>query len=396
MTKHTTATKGLRHRSRRRFLKGSAAAGALLAAPAILKVSPRQARAAENTVRIIGPDVVAVEDWSDFERETGLTIEWSAIASDPGVFMQEVIANAAGDDYDIFCFDGGTEDRLGPDGYIVPIDESAMKRWGGVADNVKRSPLLQGKDGTQYGVPLVFNADSFAFFPDKVGQEEPLSYNLLFESEQTMGKVALEDTWLTTFAMAGMYLKHHGMATIDQPSNMTPGEAKATADFLVERKKAGQFRALWGTWEESIDLMANGEVLVENCWEPAVKALQRQGHNVRYAYTVEGYNKWMLAAYIPSQAKDRGDLPKIYKAIDGFLGGAYGAQIAVLRGYATGNPRMALDFARDSKWPAEKIEAIEANIAKIDKKFTAEQFWQNASPDNVEAVEAEWQRFVQA
>ena len=395
MKEHPKKTPEVPDESRRRFLKRSAAGGAVLAAPAILKMSPRQARAAENTVRIIGPNVVAVEDWSDFEAETGLSVEWHGIASDPGVFLQEVIANAAGDDYDIFCFDGGTEDRLGPEGFILPVDESAMQRWAKVPDNIKRSPLLQGKDGTQYGVPLVFNADSFVYFPEMIGQEEPLSYQLLFEAEETRGKVALEDTWLTTFAMAGMYLKHHGMASIDQPSNMTPEEARTTADFLIERKRAGQFRALWGTWEESIDLVANGEVVIENCWEPAVKALQRQGHKVRYAYTVEGYNKWMLAAYIPSQAEERGDLEKIYRAIDGFLGGAYGAQIAVLRGYATGNPRMALDFARDAGWPTEKIEAIEANIAKIDKKFTAEQFWQNAAPDHVQAIESEWQRFVQ-
>ncbi len=395
MKEHPKKTPEVPDESRRRFLKRSAAGAAALAAPAILKMSPRQARAAENTVRIIGPNVVAVEDWSDFEAETGLSVEWHGIASDPGVFLQEVIANAAGDDYDIFCFDGGTEDRLGPEGFILPVDESAMQRWAKVPDNIKRSPLLQGKDGTQYGVPLVFNADSFVYFPEMIGQEEPLSYQLLFEAEETRGKVALEDTWLTTFAMAGMYLKHHGMASIDQPSNMTPEEARTTADFLIERKQAGQFRALWGTWEESIDLVANGEVVIENCWEPAVKALQRQGHKVRYAYTVEGYNKWMLAAYIPSQAEERGDLEKIYRAIDGFLGGAYGAQIAVLRGYATGNPRMALDFARDAGWPTEKIEAIEANIAKIDKKFTAEQFWQNAAPDHVQAIESEWQRFVQ-
>ena len=211
-----------------------------------------------------------------------------------------------------------------------------------------------------------------------------------------MGKVSLEDTWLTTFAMAGMYLKHHGLATIDQPSNMTPEEAKTTADFLIERKNAGQFRSLWGTWEESIDLMANGEVIVQNCWEPAVKALQRQGHNVRYAYTVEGYNKWMLGAYIPAQAAERGNLETIYRAIDGFLGGAYSAQIAVLRGYVTGNPQLGLEYAKSENWAPEQIQSIEENLAKIENKFTAEQFWQNAAPDNAQAIESEWDRFVQA
>ena len=396
MSKQKTDAGTAKGRSRRNFLKGSAALGAAIAAPAILKTSPRQARADENTIRIIGPNVIALEDWTAFTAETGLTVEWKGIASDPGVFLKEAIADEAGEDFDMFCFDGGVEDRLVPEGLILPIDEGAMKRWDGVPDNVKRSPLLRTKDGTQYGVPIVFNADSFAYFPDLIDREEPLTYDLLFDSEVTMGKVSLEDTWLTTFAMAGMYLKHHGLATIDQPSNMTLEEAKTTADFLIERKNAGQFRSLWGTWEESIDLMANGEVIVQNCWEPAVKALQRQGHNVRYAYTVEGYNKWMLGAYIPSQAAERGNLEKIYRAIDGFLGGAYSAQIAVLRGYVTGNPQLGLEYAKSENWEADKIQSIEDNLEKIQKKFVAEQFWQNAAPDNMQSIESEWERFVQA
>ena len=396
MSKQKNDARTAKGRSRRNFLKGSAALGAAIAAPAILKTSPRQARADENTIRIIGPNVIALEDWTAFTAETGLTVEWKGIASDPGVFLKEAIADEAGEDFDMFCFDGGVEDRLVPEGLILPIDEGAMKRWDGVPDNVKRSPLLRTKDGTQYGVPIVFNADSFAYFPDLIDREEPLTYDLLFDSEVTMGKVSLEDTWLTTFAMAGMYLKHHGLATIDQPSNMTLEEAKTTADFLIERKNAGQFRSLWGTWEESIDLMANGEVIVQNCWEPAVKALQRQGHNVRYAYTVEGYNKWMLGAYIPSQAAERGNLEKIYRAIDGFLGGAYSAQIAVLRGYVTGNPQLGLEYAQSENWEAEKIQSIEDNLEKIQKKFVAEQFWQNAAPDNMQSIESEWERFVQA
>ena len=396
MSKHKKGARTAKGRSRRNFLKGSAALGAAIAAPAILKTSPRQARAEENIVRIIGPNVIALDDWTAFTAETGLTVEWKGIASDPGVFLKEAIADEAGEDFDMFCFDGGVEDRLVPEGLILPIDEAAMKRWEGVPDNVKRSPLLRTKDGTQYGVPIVFNADSFAYFPDLIQREEPLTYDLLFDSEETMGKVSLEDTWLTTFAMAGMYLKHHGLATIDQPSNMTLEEAKTTADFLIERKNAGQFRSLWGTWEESIDLMANGEVIVQNCWEPAVKALQRQGHNVRYAYTVEGYNKWMLGAYIPSQAAERGNLEKIYRAIDGFLGGAYSAQIAVLRGYVTGNPQLGLEYAQSENWEAEKIQSIEDNLEKIQKKFVAEQFWQNAAPENMQSIESEWERFVQA
>jgi spermidine/putrescine-binding protein len=348
------ATIRLEHRAprllrRREILKGTAAGAAALTAPAILMRAPRRAAAQENTVRILGVETAALEDWSEVERETGVKIEFTGIDSDPGLFVQEVIANEAGDDFDIFAFDGGIEDRLGAEGYLLPVDEAALKRWAEVSEDVKRSPLLQGADGTQYGVPLVFNADSFAYYLDAIEQEEPLSYKLLFDSEATLGQAALEDTWLTTLPMAALYLKANGLATIDNPANMTAAEAKTTVDFLIERKNAGQFRALWRTWEESVDLL-----------------------------------------------KERGALDTIYQALDGFLSGAYGARIAVLRGYATGSPDLALEFAKESGWSAEEIEAIEANIEKVNQKFAADWFWQNADPDHVQDIEAEWQRFVQA
>jgi len=92
MPKQKNDARTAKGRSRRNFLKGSAALGAAIAAPAILKTSPRQARADENTIRIIGPNVIALEDWTAFTAETGLTVEWKGIASDPGVFLKEAIA----------------------------------------------------------------------------------------------------------------------------------------------------------------------------------------------------------------------------------------------------------------------------------------------------------------
>ena len=61
MSKREKCARTAKGRSRRNFLKGSAALGAAIAAPAILKTSPRQARAEETTIRIIGPNVVALD-----------------------------------------------------------------------------------------------------------------------------------------------------------------------------------------------------------------------------------------------------------------------------------------------------------------------------------------------
>jgi spermidine/putrescine-binding protein len=380
---------------RRQFLKGATGTGlALTAAPAI--IGTRRASADENTVRILGVETVAIQDWSAFEKDTGMKMEFTGIDSDPGLFMQEIVANTAGDYYDLFAFDGGMEDTLGPDGYFLPIDEKAMQLWGSVSDDVKRGPLSRAPDGTQYGVPLVFNADSVTYYPDAIKDPEPLSWQLVFESEETLGYVGLEDTWLVTLPIAGSYLKYHGRAEIGDPANMTPEEAKTTVDFLIERKKAGQFRALWGTIEEVQDMLATREVIIASTWEPPYRELLRQGKDVRYAYMVECYVKWIINGYVPSQVEERGRLPQVYRTLDWLLGGNYGVQIALLRGYATGNPDLAIDHARSSNLPEEQIADVVANKEKVDKKFAKELFWQNSGPEHVRAIEAEWERFKRA
>jgi putative spermidine/putrescine transport system substrate-binding protein len=245
-------------------------------------------------------------------------------------------------------------------------------------------------------MPVVMNADSFGYVVDAIDDKEPLSWAVLFENDKALGRVGLENELATTFTMAAMYLKVKGEVPVADPADMTPEEAKAVADFLIKRKKAGQFRAMWKTWEESIDLFARDEVIVCNVWEPAVRELQKRGKNVRYAYTREGYFKWLQAAYIPSQVGKRGSYELVAHALEGFLGGAYAAQIAVLRGYATARAEAGLKYAKDKGLPADQVAAIEANIKKVREKFAVPLVWYNGAPGHREALESEWDRFVSA
>lgn len=391
MKKHYDSTSLGRQASRRSFLKGAAALAAVpLAAPFV----SRRAFAASEKVRVMGVSTCALQDWSSFEQDTGMAIDFVGVNSDPGVFMQEVVANSAGDDFDLFVFDGGIEDRLGASGHFQPLDPSRLKLWEQVSADVKSSPLLLGTDDTRYGAPIVFNADSFGYYPDAVEGPEPLSWGVVFDNDALIGKVAIEDTWLTTMPNAALYLKGKGEA-IAEPSDMTAEEASRVADFLIERKKKGQFRAFWHSYEESVDLLGNGEVQVQQCWEPVAKQLQRDGKPVRYASCKEGYSKWMIGAYLPSQATDQ-RLERAYKTIDWFLDGHYGALMAIQQGYATSNPQAALNYAKTEGLKAEEVAAIELNIEKVETKMGLPFYWQNSSPANVTAIEAEWQRFKQA
>lgn len=376
--------------SRRDFLRGATALS-------MATLFSQAARADEDTVQIMGVETAALDDWSEYQAETGLKVAFTGINSDIGIFRQEVVANSAGDNIDIFLMDGGIQEELGPGGFFLPIDGSRVPGWSDMPESLRNSPLLTDSKGTLYGIPAVLNADSFAYYPELTPDNgKPLSFSLLFESDVTKGKVGLEDNWLTTLAMAAAFLKASKNMAIENPSSMTAEECKKVVDYLIERKKAGQFRALWKSYDESVDMLGSQEVIVSNVWEPAVKQLQKAGKNVKYAYTVEGYNKWLIGAYVPTQVKDRGTEEMVYKALGGLLGGAYCARIAVLRGYATGRPQLGLEYAKAHNYSAEQIADIQANIDKVNKKFEAPLFWQNAAPAEVTAIEAEWDRFRQA
>ena len=51
-----------------------------------------------------------------------------------------------------------------------------------------------------------------------------------------------------------------GIVKYADMGNMTKEEIDKTIAFLIEAKKAGQFRALWKEFNESVNLMASGEV----------------------------------------------------------------------------------------------------------------------------------------
>lgn len=375
------------------MLQTAAAMTGILAMPGIIG----RAAAQGDVVRILGLSTAQLDDWSAFEKETGIKVEYTPYAgADPGVDRQEIIANSAGDRFDLFIMGGSLGNDVGPLGFFMPLTGKDVPSWSEVPDYVMHSPLARGPDGTQWGMPVVMNADSFGYVVDEIDEEEPLSWAVLFENEKALGRCGLENTVATTFAMAAMYVKAKGDMPINDPANLTPEEAKAVADFLIQRKRAGQFRAMWTTWEESVDLFARGEVIVCNVWEPAVRELRRRRMNVRYAYTREGYFKWLQAAYVPSQVADRGSYPLVAHVLEGFLGGAYSAQMAVLRGYATARAEAGLQYAQEHGMPAADIEAIEANIRKVKEKFAAPLLWYNGSPDHRQAVEAEFDRFRSA
>ena len=161
-------------------------------------------------------------------------MEFTPIDDTIGVFYREVMANDAGDRYDVLVQMSRVHPSLSEEGYIMPIDIKQMPFWAGISKEIIKSPLTLGLGGTRWGVPLVFNADSFGYFPEVLGEPrppEPVSFDLCFDNEKTLGRVGLDDSVLT-LTLAGAFMKGRGLAKISHPGDMTSKECRVVAALL--------------------------------------------------------------------------------------------------------------------------------------------------------------------
>src|SRR3954470_2470846 len=258
--------------ARRDFLKGMAAVGAAMALPSVA------AAAETNVITGYGVTTAQLKDWSIMEKSTGLRMQFSTVAgNDIGALIRDVISSNVGNKADLVFFAGGSHNILGPRGLYAVLDEKRpeLSLWERTGDTWQRSSAVVGPDGKKYGVPVPGNADSFGYFPDKIGAsadgQQDISWQMLFENERTRGRAAFSRTWNYSAPSTALYLKASGKAKIDNPADLTGAEAKTVVDFLIERKKAGQFKTLITSYEEQVQLLASKEVDIANCWEPATR-----------------------------------------------------------------------------------------------------------------------------
>lgn len=386
--------------SRRTLLKGLALGGSALSAPALLLGGLGRAKAASpGTVRMMGGPTVALQDWSLFEKETGLKMEFTPFnVDDVGALYNEILVNGAGERFDLINTLAGVQKPLVQQEQVAQLDTSRLKNFAGIPETVKRSPVLYAGDGKDWSVPLYYNADSFGYFPEKLGLPRPpekLTWDLLLNSEQTLGKTAIDGDMIALM-IGGMYLKNRGLAEIANPANMTASECQTATNFLIERKKAGQFRSLWKTYDEQVANFVNGEVLVQRCWEPAVKEVRAKGLDVEYATCSDFHINWMHSTFMPVQAAERENVEEIYRALDWFIGGSYAAELAILRGYTGSRMDLGLEFAKAQNWAPEKVAQVQANIVKVETKFSNPNYWIGGAPDDLAAHDSEMARFRNA
>jgi spermidine/putrescine-binding protein len=396
MVKRTGSTGNITRRSGLKALAGGLGA---LAMPFVDRRGATARADDAKTVRMMAGATAALKDWSVFEKETGLKMEFVPFHTDDvGALYNEVLNNDAGDRVDIINTLAGAQKNLIKRGVVAEIDINRLGNYAGISETVRESPLLYSAGGKHWTLPLYYNADSFGYFPkevDKPRPPSPLTWDLVLNDESTRGRTAIEGD-LIGLMIGGMYVKSRGLAAISDPANMTKAECTAATDWLIERKKAGQFRSFWKNYDEQVSNFVNKEVVAQQCWEPAVKDAREAGIDVEYAYCNDFYFLWMQAMFMPIQVTQRENIENVYKTLNWFMGGSYAANLAIQRGYNSARMDLGLEYAKAAGWSAEDVNKLSLNVEKVKAKFKNGNFWVGGAPDDLAAHEEQLARLRNA
>ena len=201
-------------------------------------------------------------------------------------------------------------------------------------------------------LPQVYNADSIGYRPDLVGHPVTQWKELL--SPTFKGKAAILDVPNIGIMDAALALESRGDLRYKNKGNMTRAEIDKTIDALIALKKQGQFRATWTTFEQSVELMASGEVVIESMWSPAVTAVLAKSIPCVYAPVnqrpdgTEGYRGWCNGLGLMKHLKGK-KLEAAYEYLNWYYSGWQGAFVA-RHGYYSPVPKTAEKFMTPNEY----------------------------------------------
>ena len=332
-----TTAQGLQ---RRTLLKGTAGILATGVAPAIHAADP-------ITLRYLGTAVNQDKAIAEkFKADTGIGIRYVAVTTDD-VSKRAVTAPNSFDLIDTEYF---SLRKIVPTGNLKGIDsrkikhadkittlftkgEVAGKKVGDQGTAPKKVMYLEGerskafaKSPTQFMtlIPTVYNADTLGIRPDLI--KRPISSWAELLNPEFKGKAAILNIPSIGIMDAAMVVEAMGKYKYPDKGNMTRKEIDLTIATLIEAKKAGQFRALWKDFNESVNLMASGEVVIQSMWSPAVTAVRTKGIECVFQPLKEGYRAWAAGFGVPATLSGK-KLDAAYEFINWFLDGWAGAYL---------------------------------------------------------------------
>jgi putative spermidine/putrescine transport system substrate-binding protein len=196
------------------------------------------------------------------------------------------------------------------------------------------------------GIPTITNADTLGIRPDLIGR--PITSWADLINPEFKGKAALNESPTTGVIDVAMAVEARGVVKYGNKGNMTRDEIDKTIDLMIEIKKSGQFRSFWTTFDQSVNLMASGEVVIQSMISPAVTAVRTRGIPCVFQPLREGYRGWGTTL-APMSHLNGLKLDCFYEYMNWYTSGFQGAFIA-RQGYYSGVPENAKKFLTEAEW----------------------------------------------
>lgn len=258
-------------------------------------------------------------------------------------------------------------------------------------------------------IPTTYNADTLGIRPDLIDKDITSWASLL--DPDFAGKSAILNIPSIGIMDAAMALEARGDISYGDKGNMTREEIDFTIEKLIEAKRDGQFRAFWSNFQESVNLMASGEVVIQSMWSPAVTAVRTQGIPCIYQPLDEGYRAWASGFGLPRTIDGRKE-DAAYEFINWFLSGWAGAHLSK-QGYYPAVLETAKEYMEPYEWAywyegeaaAEDIYAPDGRLLEeagavrdggsYEERMGSVACW-NAVMDENEYMVRKWNEFISA
>ena len=356
--------------SRRSMLKGTAAVAGL-AAGSTIGGFPTIWAQDDITVRTVGMSVSNMPQLEAMANEALPFNVKQTAAQIPDIMSRGINQSSSAD---LFEPPFMLMRAMWPTGKFQAWDTTKLPEWGAVVDLYKESGKIwpdawygDGQNPSQVGYtsgpeardfvdpgstkwitnhPVLHNADTLGIRPDIIGR--PIdSWKELINPEFS-GKSALVAFPQIGLMDAAMAFQANGELEYANKGNMTTDEIDYTIDRLIQLKKDGHWRVLWSTFNESVQLMVSGEVVIQSMWSPAVTAVREQGVACTYQDLKEGYRSWSLGHMLPRHLEGK-KLGAVYDYVTWYHSGTAGAFFA-RQGYYVVTPQNTQKYLPAAEW----------------------------------------------
>jgi putative spermidine/putrescine transport system substrate-binding protein len=357
--------------TRRGMLKAAAAIGGVAAGSGAITGFPTiWAQNIKNiTLRQFGTGVSDLTVIADkCKEDLGFSLSLTVLDSDATTQRAVTQPNS----YDITDIEYWICKKVFPRGVMQPMDTKKLKYFDKIVPifiTGKLTPdsviaqgtaphtvgFVEGKDSTKFAkkptewftmMPTIYNADTLGIRPDLVGR--PITNWKDLADPAFKGKASILNIPSIGIMDAAMMCESLGVIKYGDKGNMTKAEIDKTIDTMLKVKSSGQFRSFWTSFDQSVNLMASGEVVIQSMWSPAVTAVRTRGIPCTFQPLKEGYRGWGYSFGMMKHLSGL-KLDCAYEYLNWYTSGYPGAVVA-REGYYSAQPMNAKKFLSQNEW----------------------------------------------